>query len=405
MVVLAPALVAQGKPKFASGSPEQQQALAQAMHENSYTLSLQDGKLSGPGMDFLAQRTEKAQFVLFGEEHFVKEFPEFLTALFTYLHAQHGFNYLALESDPVSAEAASRPPLRGNLEAIGRYAARYPNAFTFPSDQELAMFAAVGRMSSGRTDPVWGLDQSFGVLHALDRLQALPGFRPTAKFSELRAQGAKLDLTRPDEDRPDFMEKVKTSDLEELRRAMNPPAGSEAAFILDNLISSSEIYGDYESGRYYDNGFVREEQMKHLFLREYRAAQARGERTPKVLVKMGHWHVFRGSGPSYLQTLGNFVTEFATANGMEAYSLGVYLRGPWRDVVQQKGLEPIALATDAGAWTIIDFRPLRARVATGEFGKLDPTLLANIYGFDAALVLGGATAGTDALLHPPAASK
>jgi hypothetical protein len=141
--------------------------------------------------------------------------------------------------------------------------------------------------------------------------------------------------------------------------------------------------------------------MKHLFMREYRAAEALGERNPKVLVKLGHWHVFRGQGPSHLQTLGNFVTEFATANGTEAFSVGVYLRGAWRDVKTQKGLEPIALATAPSAWTIIDFRSLRPPVAAGQFGTLNSKLLAHIYGFDAALVLGGASSGTDSLFDKP----
>ena len=112
--------------------------------------------------------------MLFGEEHFVKEFPEFLSAFFIFLHAKYGFNYLALESDPVSAQVASLPPLRGDLQALSKYARQYPNAFTFPTDQELQLFADAGRYSHCRTDPVWGLDQSFGVLHALDQLKAFP---------------------------------------------------------------------------------------------------------------------------------------------------------------------------------------------------------------------------------------
>ena len=51
------------------------------------------------------------------------------------------------------------------------------------------------------------------------------------------------------------------------------------------------------------------------------------ERHPKVLVKMGHWHVYRGVGPSHLQTLGNFATEFAFANGRDALAVAVFLGG------------------------------------------------------------------------------
>jgi hypothetical protein len=404
ILVLTLLATGQEKPRFATDSEEQQKALALAMRQNCYTLSLANGKLEGPGMEFLAQNVRNAQFVVFGEEHSVKEFPQFLAALFSVLHKQDDYNYLALESDPVSAHLASWPPLRGDLEALSRYAARYPNAFTFPTDQELEMMAKVGRISGGRADPIWGLDQSFGVLHGLDRLRVLPGFHSTPKFEELHEQAEKLDRTRPGNGR-DFMETVNLADLQELRRQMDPPEGSEAAFILDNLISSSRIYGHYFQNERYANGSEREEQMKRLFLRLYRTAEIAGEPRPKVLAKLGHWHVFRGLGPSHLQTLGNFLTEFATANGMQSFTLGVYLRGQWRDVAQQQGLEPIALATDPLAWTIIDFRALRPAITAGRFGTLDANLLMHIYGFDAALVLGSASEGTYTRLtgSPPSA--
>lgn len=398
---------AQQNPKFTTDSEEQYHVLAEAMKQNSYPISLRDGTLLGPGMQLIVRNTATSQFVLFGEEHGVKEFPELLTALFAFLHENDQYNYIAVESDPVSAHVASIAPLRGDIQALAEYFKKYPNAITFHTDQELRMFADIGRMSTGRTDAIWGLDQSFGVLHALERLAALPGFRATPKFEELHKDAEKLDSTRLQGEQSHYMYNVKLADLEDLRREIAAPDGSEAKFILDNLVSSSEIYGYYRRAvagepTGYANGFEREEQMKHLFMRQYRAAVARGESNPKVLVKLGHWHVFRGQGPSHLQTLGNFVTEFATANGADAFSLGVYLRGTWRDVTTQKGLEPIALATDPAAWTIIDFRSLRPAIAAGRFGPLNAKLLAHIYGFDAALVLGGASPGTDLLLTQPA---
>ena len=69
---------------------------------------------------------------------------------------------------------ASVAPVRGRTDSIVAYARRYPHAFTFMSDQELAMIADVGRIATGRGNPLWGLDQAFGVTHALDRLAVLP---------------------------------------------------------------------------------------------------------------------------------------------------------------------------------------------------------------------------------------
>jgi len=96
------------------------------------------------------------------------------------------------------------------------------------------MFADIGRISTGPADPIWGLDQSFGVLHALDRLAVLPGFRATPKFEELHRQAEQLDFTRLQDRRSHYMANVKLADLEELRRRMAAPDGSEAKFILDN---------------------------------------------------------------------------------------------------------------------------------------------------------------------------
>lgn len=394
--------------KYATDSPEQQQAIADVMKQHTYSISLQDGVLKGPGMDFLTENSANAQFVLFGEEHNVKEWPEFLEAFFSFLHQHDHFNYLALESDPVSAHLVSIPPLCANETAWEEYAGRYPNAVTFATDQELRMILDATRISSGRVDAIWGLDQSFGVLHALDRLSALPGFHSTPKFEELHKDAEQRDSKRFEKDVPHYMsEVVRLSDLEELRKQQAPAEGSEAKFILDNLVSSSQIYGYYRRGAageptYYLNGYVREEQMKHLFLREYRAAEAQGERNPKVMLKLGHWHVRRGSGPSNLQTLGNFVTEFATANGTQALTVGVYLRGPWRDVSTQDGMKPIALATDPTKWSVIDFRPVRAFVAGRRLGTINPNLLSHVYGFDAGLVIGDATSATSSILDKAA---
>src|SRR6185437_11498077 len=190
------------------------------------------------------------------------------------------------------------------------------------------------------------------------------------------------------------------ADWEELRREMNPPADSEAAFILNNLVSSSKIYGLYWSHAY-QNSLEREEQIKESFLRDYRMAQAKGEPLPKVVVTMAPSHIFRGLGPTQVPTLGNFVSDLATANGMQSFSVGVYLRGTWRDIEffsRLHGVKPIALATDPNQWTIIDFRPLRAAAAGGQFGSLDPDLAMTIYGFDAALVIGPASEGSWTML-------
>ena len=393
--VAASATQAQPSPTPATDSEEQYERLAAAFQKHSYSIAMTEAGLSGPGADFLKQKAASAQFVLLGEEHNVKEVPDFTARLFAMLHQCCEFNHLALENDPVSAQAASMPPLKGNLGQLTQYASKFPNAFTFLTRQELQMIADVGKLATTKTDPVWGLDQSFGVLHALEELRTLPGINGrSSAFQELAEQARALDSSRFTEGHH-YMTMAKVSDLENLRKEVAPKPGSEADFILGNLVSSARIYTNYR-GEYtgYASAFEREEQMKRLFMRGYRSAQKSGEAEPRVLLKMGHWHIFRGLGPSALQTLGDFVTEFALANGEDALSIAIFIHGSpnkWREVGEWQGMRPFGMAASADHWMLIDFRPIREEIFAHEFGPLSPTMRSYIFGFDAALIIANAS--------------
>lgn len=382
---------AQPAPTPGTDSEEQYARLAGAFQKHGYSIAMTESALTGPGADFLKQKAASAQFVLLGEEHNVKEIPNFTAKLFAMLHQCCGFNHLALENDPVSAQAASVPPLKGDLNQLSQYAARFPNAFTFLTQQELQMIADVGKMATTKTDPVWGLDQSFGVLHALEELRTLPGVDTKSRtFQELAMQAHELDSSRFTEGHH-YMTMAKVSDLENLRKEVAPKPGSEADFILGNLVSSARIYMNYH-GEYtgYASAFEREEQMKRLFMRGYRSAEKSGEAAPKVLLKMGHWHIYRGLGPSALQTLGDFVTEFAAVNDQDALSIAIFIHGSpnkWREVGEWTGMRPFAMAASGDHWMLIDFRPIRDEVFAHEFGPLSPTMRSYIFGFDAALII------------------
>src|SRR5690349_11847201 len=147
-----------------------EQLLDSLVSANARPLSLDRGRLTGSGAEWLFAEASRAQFLAVGEEHNVTEIPALITALLTELAPRAGYRYVALEQDPTAMRAASISPMRGRVDSVFAYAHRYPHAFTFMSDQELAMIADVGRVANGRGNPLWGLDQSFGVTHALDRL-------------------------------------------------------------------------------------------------------------------------------------------------------------------------------------------------------------------------------------------
>jgi hypothetical protein len=104
--------------------------------------------------------------------------------------------------------------------------------------------------------------------------------------------------------------------------------------------------------------------------------------------------------------LGTLLPELAALEGSKAFHLLVlpgagskvavfnpvewtYAPAPAKDSYA-KGLEPILGAAHAGAFTLIDLRPLRPLLVSGREGAT-PDLMRTVHGFDAVLVMSGST--------------
>lgn len=142
--------------------------------------------------------------------------------------------------------------------------------------------------------------------------------------------------------------------------------------------------------------------MKHRFLDEYRRARAIERTSPKVLLKFGHWHLYRGLSPNNQQTLGNFVSEFATANDSRSFHLAIFpnnASGGYGDLANWRDPVPKLLARSLKTteWTVVDLRPLRAeynRLAKEMAPDLKDSFRRWIFGYDAALFIGEMHRGT-----------
>jgi hypothetical protein len=360
---------------------------------NRYALTLDRNSISGPGADFLVRSAAAAQFVAIGEEHNVAEVAQFTSALFRLLHERQGFNYFADEQDPWICQAVSRSPTRGNFERIAALHRKYPNAFTFQGDEEMAMLADIGRLSTAKSDPIWGLDQVFGALHILE---SLPARQQTRELIEIVRP---LESKRFVEGQRYMLDVGSLDDLLALKKLY----GSNDEFLLDQLILSMRVYKNWLSAAKekkptgYESNREREENMKALFMRQYRKAERNDGKQPKVLLKFGHWHLIRGMSPGSVFTLGNFASELAISNGKQSFSIGVLLDdgpGSQRDTSKWAPWAKPFIDASTGTWTLIDMRPMRAYAHAGQLGTLDPNLRRFIFGFDAILVGHGAHAAT-----------
>jgi hypothetical protein len=371
---------------------------------HSMVLQMHNGTLRGPGADFVLSNAGDAEFVALGEDHNMMEIPELTTALFRVLQSRFGYHYFVEEQDPATMRRIARAPVRGHLDSLVALARRYPNAFTFVSDQELGMLADIGATSSARRDPIWGCDQSFGVANALEDLLALP-WDVTAKafVTALRDTADAKEHTR-DLDHYHYIANDPTVhvSLARLHRLIHAPPGGEADVLVQDLIVSNRVYTNWLAGRRYQANSEREEYMKACFMEHYRRADSVDHVPPRVLMKFGHNHLVRGFGYTNLQSLGDFVSEFAVAGGGHSFHLAVFPHNDsgYGNLASWTDSTPQLLASHAktSEWTVIDLRALRSVYDRILSSSLSPAQSDNlhrwVFGFDAALFIGGAHPGS-----------
>lgn len=270
------------------------------------------GGLSGPGGDRLRDALTSAQFVALGEDHGFAGAPKLAEALAHDAGAiaatqNAGPLYHAVEVGPHSAAWISARIKVGGVNSLAGAFAGRPWAMPFLSNIEDAALAA----PFARSGRLWGIDQEFiGAPSIL-----LESLAAQTKDKAVRARlAAWLDRDRAALTTGNFggimMSTAGPVDFAELRKAF--PGDADAAAIIDALSASARIYGLNNIGQYLQNNEERQALMQDYFLAAYRNAAVPA---PRVLFKMGAYHMGRGTTPTSIYDIGSLLPGIAAANG------------------------------------------------------------------------------------------
>ncbi|WP_135212858.1 hypothetical protein [Vitreimonas flagellata] len=297
------------------------QTLLPALIEHSRsTARLENGRLTGAGADLLRTLGAESQFVAIGEEHGNAGIAQFAEAYWRDLNAV-GFNYAAIEVDPWVAEAMERELRAGDSAAWARFIEPRGGAVVAPFfswDAEAQFADTIVDTSRARREPaLWGLDQVF--LGATPWL--LTEIATNARDPEARAMAAQLaDAARGN---LSWLGQSETAPLEALRARLTHRRDARFAELVDAMIQSQRIYRPFSggSGESWFANVERETLMKQNFLAHYRAAERADGAPPRVLLKFGGYHMYRGPTPTMAQGLGGFVNELAIQSGGQSLSI------------------------------------------------------------------------------------
>jgi hypothetical protein len=372
--------------------------LRAALEEHRLELRIEDGRLAGPGADWLREQARQSQFLFLGEEHGVAEVPAFAGMLFRELHPL-GYRYVALEISPLQAERLDRYARLGDSRARAEYlACALPNLPD--SSEELLSFARLaGEVARAKAPFLWGLEQEQRARPLFERLAALAP-NPEAK----KAAQAALAKVDGQEASGVYIPRGYAAEIDSIRRAFQPKPESEAGQVLSALELSHRLYEGQRTGQTgFASNLEREEMFKSNFLRNYRAAQRGGEPAPRVLFDLGAWHGMRGFSPVDISSLGNFLAEFARGQDSRLFNLLVTCgRNGKRAAVGEEAGKVVACGADeapffrpvleaaVAPWSLFELAPIRPMVHAKLFEPA-PEIRPMLFAYDAALVIADTT--------------
>jgi hypothetical protein len=379
---------------------------AEVLKKNRGAIRVQEGKLAGPSAEVLRAALAEAQFVALGEDHGIRQIPEFAAALCAEL-APHGFHHMGLEIGPyVAPEVEKMARSADGAKQLAEFEKKYPETLAFYNwQEEFAMLQKCEGAASPGHMTIWGLDQEFmGATGFLaDKILATkPGPEATAAVEALLKENSEARAATAKSGSPGdlFMMMAKQEELDHVRDLLKKQGKPEAQKLFDAFLVSREIYQKNMTGDYYKSNRQRALLMKKNFSEPFAASSQSNGVLPKVFFKFGAYHMFRGINPLHSSELGNLISEAAEANQFK--SVHILIAGVKGEQLHFVGIgkpaeaAPLDLAGDKdspflffkplfdaqieNSWTLYDLRALREGFS--KYGKIDPELERVIFGYD-----------------------
>jgi hypothetical protein len=270
------------------------------------------------------------------------------------------------------------------------------------------MVTSCAQSAKGETFQLWGLDQELMGSTGMTMARILgthPGKEASAAAQRILDENNAAADKAAKSGNPGELLMMRASDEEftRLNELLKKEGNADAQRLMRGLIESRQIYKDNTAAPR-DSNRERALLMKQTFMQDYEQA-AKGSR-PKVLMKFGDWHLYKGFNPLQNNDIGNFVTELADGQGTKALHIiilpvkGTRLRfaGIGRPYTPEgfkmlddndyKFMQPFVDGTGSEGWTVFDLRKLRGEKIS------DVSLQRLVLGYDLLVLIPEATAAT-----------
>lgn len=391
----------------------QDSALTALLSANRHALSIENGRLAGPGGRMLVEEGLAARFFLVGEEHGVAELPGLVQTLLNELRPG-GYTTFAVEVSPLQGERLDAMARRGNAAAaLDSLQAAWYSAVPFYTlvEERRLLASAMAPLNGLPAMRIWGLDYEISAdryyLAELEQLVPAAGRPAVQRARALADTGWALFAAERNPSRA-FAWSAPDSVFTALRQALGSRPPARARQIVDVFERSARINRLFLSGRGYESNQDRSRYMRENFAARLAAAESAGAR-PRVLFKFGGSHMMRGFNYTHSLDLGTAAPIVAEAGGEKSFHI-LIMGGPGtktaRMDITQWQYAPIGTAEIDGAntawlrpalpdsgWVVFDMRPVRLGYVRRRNQTLNPIQDRFLHAYDAIVVLLGSTPG------------
>jgi hypothetical protein len=285
---------------------------------------------SGVGAAVLMQALDEAQFVAIGEDHLTQEIPRFTAAVCSEM-APHGLNALALETSPTAAHfvenSIGKHDRSDQMKLLQR---RFPESVAFVSDlEENNMIERCAEAARGSDFHLWGLDQEFvgsagWIIQSM--IESNPGPQALAALRVMQhdEEHASAEAAQSGSMAKLYLLSATQKQMDAAWSAIEADGKPLTRELMAQLVESHSLYVEHVKDFRIANR-KRATLLKKNFLKDYQAAKVSSIQSPRVLIKAGDTHMYRGFNELHELNLGNFTSELADVVG--ARSLHILVLG------------------------------------------------------------------------------
>jgi hypothetical protein len=366
----------------------QQPLTNEDLAENTTYFSLENG-FRDEGAALLRQEIAGAHFIAYGELHNSQQSALFFDALLKEA-SKSGFNNLALEIGEYSTrilERLSATPenTAANINSFfKKYGAKnYKWPIPFVKGVEDAAFLET---ASALNYDLWGLDHEYLFSAPILFDELILTTDATEELLDLKKEATKAWKKLKSKKRS--CESLTSPEIKAFLSKFSAE-NEQAQAVIKGLKTAWQIYCDYEEARYSKSNTDRVSFMRENFRDNFEQTAESTGQIPKVIAKLGSYHSSRIMSPLGYKDVGNLMKEMAEKRQVDVLYIR-YLRRYWqgKDKIDSKDYANSRTFLTVGKpdqWALIDLRPLREKIKSGELTVSDSEKL-EIYNYDLMLM-------------------